>query len=138
MNEKILLLIKPDGVRRGLTGDVLSRIEHKGYILENLRMHAGDLSGLLDEHYAEHIDKPFYPGLKKYMTSGPIVAAVFSGARVIEGVRSLVGATDPTVAAPGTIRGDFGRDWCSGALENIVHASDSVQSAEREIKIWFS
>ena len=135
--EKILVLIKPDGVRRNLTGEVFARIERKGYVLENLAWQEPDRDKLA-QHYAEHSGKPFYPGLLDYMSSGPIVAAVFSGEEVIAGVRSLCGATDPTVAAPGTIRGDFGRNWGSGRLENIVHASDSPESAEREISIWFA
>lgn len=137
MTEKILVLIKPDGVRRNLTGEVFARIERKGYVLENCVWQEPDLEKLA-QHYAEHSEKPFYPGLLKYMSSGPIVAAVFSGEEVIAGVRSLCGATDPTVAAPGTIRGDYGRNWGSGNLENIVHASDSPESAEREIAIWFA
>ena len=135
--EKILILIKPDGVRRNLTGEVFARIERKGYVLENLAWQEPDRDKLA-QHYAEHSEKPFYPSLLDYMSSGPIVAAVFSGEEVIAGVRSLCGATDPTVAAPGTIRGDYGRNWGSGNLENIVHASDSPESAEREISIWFA
>lgn len=137
MTEKILVLVKPDGVRRNLTGEVLARIERKGYVLENLAWHEPNRDKLA-QHYAEHSEKPFYPGLLTYMSSGPIVAAVFSGEEVIAGVRSLCGATNPTVAAPGTIRGDYGRNWGSGNLENIVHASDSPESAEREIAIWFA
>ena len=92
---------------------------------------------LLAEHYAEHIAKPFYPSIVEYMTSGPVVAAVASGHRVVEGCRSLMGPTEPTLAAPGTIRGDLGRDWGTDAMKNLVHGSDSDESAAREIAIWF-
>ena len=135
--EKILILVKPDGVKRGLTGEVLARIERKGYKLENIAWHEATPEQLA-AHYVEHVEKPFYPELVEYMTSGPVVAAVFSGAQIIAGVRSLAGATNPTTAAPGTIRGDFGRDWGTGRIENIIHASDSPESAEREIAIWFA
>lgn len=135
-NERTLVLIKPDGVRRGLVGEVLRRIEAKGYSLValDLRMPTTDL---LAEHYAEHLAKPFYPELLAFMTSGPVVAVVVEGVRVVEGWRSLMGPTDPTAAPPGTIRGDLGRDWGNGPTENLAHGSDSVSSAEREIKIWF-
>lgn len=135
--EKTLLLIKPDGVRRGLTGEVLARFERKGYSIASLAM-VSATEELLSEHYIEHREKPFFPDLVTYMTSGPIVAAVIEGARVIEGVRSVCGATEPTLAAPGTIRGDLGRDWGTGQIENIVHSSDSPESAEREISLWFA
>ena len=92
---------------------------------------------MLAEHYAEHVDRPFYPSIVEYMTSGPLVAVVVSGHRVVEEVRSLMGATDPTAAAPGTIRGDLGRDWGTGAIQNLVHGSDGEDSAAREIAIWF-
>ena len=134
--EKTLLLIKPDGVRRGLTGEVLARFERKGYSIGSLSM-VSATEELLSEHYIEHREKPFFPDLVTYMTSGPIVAAVIEGARGIEGVRSGCGATEPTLAAPGTIRGDLGRDWGTGQIENIVHSSDSPESAEREISLWF-
>ena len=107
--EKTLILVKPDGVRRGLVGEVISRIETKGYAIDALRMLQAD-EALLAQHYAEHIGKPFYEPLVEFMMSGPIVAIVASGNRVIEGFRSLAGVTDPTVAAPGTIRGDLARD----------------------------
>lgn len=91
----------------------------------------------LAAHYRELVDKPFYPGIVEYMTSGPIIAALVSGHRVIEGVRSLSGATDPTTAAPGTIRGDFACDTGTDSIENLIHSSDSVQSAEHETSVWF-
>ena len=99
--EKTLILVKPDGVRRGLVGEVIARVETKGYAIEALRMLNADRA-LLEQHYAEHIGKPFYEPLVEFMMSGPIVAIVASGNRVIEGFRSLAGVTDPTVAAPGT------------------------------------
>jgi len=134
--EKTLILVKPDGVRRGLVGEVISRIETKGYAIDALRMLQAD-EALLAQHYAEHIGKPFYEPLVEFMMSGPIVAIVASGNRVIEGFRSLAGVTDPTVAAPGTIRGDLARDQGTRVVQNIVHGSDSPESAEREIQIFF-
>ena len=134
--EKTLILVKPDGVRRGLVGEVISRIESKGYVIEELRMLQAD-SALLEKHYAEHIGKPFYDPLVEFMMSGPIVAIVASGNRVIEGFRSLAGVTDPTVADPGTIRGDLARDQGTKVLQNLVHGSDSPESAAREIQIFF-
>jgi nucleoside-diphosphate kinase len=134
--EKTLILVKPDGVRRGLVGEVISRIETKGYAIDAVRMLQAD-AALLEKHYAEHIGKPFYEPLVEFMMSGPIVAIVASGNRVIEGFRSLAGATDPTVAAPGTIRGDLARDQGTKVLQNLVHGSDSPESAAREIQIFF-
>lgn len=134
--EKTLLLIKPDGVQRGLIGEVLARIERKGYSITHLKL-MNATEELLGQHYAEHRAKPFFGELVEYMSAGPVVAAVVEGARVVEGVRSLSGATEPTTAAPGTIRGDLGRDWGTGQIENIVHSSDSPESAEREIALWF-
>ena len=135
-SEKTLILIKPDGVRRGLVGEVISRIEKKGYSITALRMLQADRA-LLEKHYEEHKGKPFYEPLLEFMTSGPIVAMIAEGNRVIEGFRSLAGATDPTVAAPGTIRGDLARDQGTKVVQNIVHGSDSPESAAREIAIFF-
>ena len=134
--EKTLVLVKPDGVRRGLVGEVISRIETKGYAIDALRMLQAD-AALLEKHYAEHVGKPFYEPLVEFMMSGPIVAIVASGNRVIEGFRSLAGVTDPTVAAPGTIRGDLARDQGTKVMQNLVHGSDSPESAAREIAIFF-
>ncbi|MBU6255201.1 MAG: nucleoside-diphosphate kinase [Actinomycetales bacterium] len=134
--EKTLILVKPDGVRRGLVGEVISRIEAKGYAIDAVRMLQAD-AALLEKHYAEHVGKPFYEPLVEFMMSGPIVAIIASGNRVIEGFRSLAGATDPTVAAPGTIRGDLARDQGTKVMQNLVHGSDSPESAAREIKIFF-
>jgi nucleoside-diphosphate kinase len=135
-SEKTLILVKPDGVARGLVGEVISRIEAKGYAIDALRMLQADRA-ILEKHYAEHIGKPFYEPLVEFMMSGPIVAIVASGNRVIEGFRSLAGVTDPTVAAPGTIRGDLARDQGTKVVQNIVHGSDSIESATREIQIFF-
>ncbi|QZY28278.1 nucleoside-diphosphate kinase [Nocardioides coralli] len=134
--ERTLVLIKPDGVRRGLTGEVLRRIEAKGYTLARLELRPATPE-LLAEHYAEHEGKPFYEPLVEFMLSGPVVAMVVEGERCIEGFRALAGATDPTAALPGTIRGDLGRDWGLKVQQNLVHGSDSPESATREIKIWF-
>ena len=134
--ERTLVLIKPDGVRRNLIGEVIARIERKGYLIADLRMLHADRA-LLEKHYAEHAGKPFYEPLLEFMLSGPIVALIAEGNRVIEGFRSLAGATDPTSAAPGTIRGDLARDQGTKVVQNIVHGSDSVESAEREIALFF-
>ena len=134
--ERTLVLIKPDGVKRGLVGEVISRIETKGYSIVALKMLQADRS-ILEQHYAEHAGKSFYEPLVEFMLSGPIVALIAEGNRVIEGFRSLAGATDPTVAAPGTIRGDLARDQGTKVVQNIVHGSDSVESANREVEIFF-
>jgi nucleoside-diphosphate kinase len=134
--EKTLVLVKPDGVARGLVGEVIARIEAKGYAIVALRMLQADRA-LLEKHYAEHQGKPFFEPLVEFMMSGPIVALVAEGNRVIEGFRSLAGVTDPTVAAPGTIRGDLARDQGTKVVQNIVHGSDSPESAAREIAIFF-
>ena len=134
--EETLILVKPDGVARGLTGEILRRVESKGYRLVDIRLVTADRA-LLAEHYAEHEGKPFFEPLLEFMSSGPIVAIRAEGNRVIEGFRALAGATDPTVALPGTIRGDLGRDWGLKVQQNLVHGSDSTLSAERELKLWF-
>lgn len=136
MTERSLVLVKPDGVRRGLTGEVIRRVEAKGYRLVALELRPATRE-LLAEHYAEHEGKPFYEPLVEFMLSGPVAAMVVEGERCIEGFRALAGATDPTVSAPGTIRGDLGRDWGEKVQQNIVHGSDSPESAAREIGIWF-
>jgi nucleoside-diphosphate kinase len=134
--ERSLVLVKPDGFARGLTGEVLRRIEAKGYRLVALQVLTPDLDRLR-EHYAEHEGKPFFEPLCAFMSSGPVAGAVIEGERCIEGFRALAGATDPTAALPGTIRGDLGRDWGTTVQQNIVHGSDSPESAAREIGIWF-
>lgn len=134
--ERSLVLVKPDGFARGLTGEVLRRIEAKGYRLAALAVTTPD-TDRLHRHYAEHEGKPFFEPLVEFMSSGPVAAVVIEGERCIEGFRALAGATDPTAALPGTIRGDLGRDWGEKVQKNIVHGSDSTESAEREIGIWF-
>jgi nucleoside-diphosphate kinase len=134
--ERSLVLVKPDGFKRGLTGEVLHRIEAKGYTLVALSILTPDRERLA-RHYAEHGGKHFYESLLEFMSSGLVTAAVIEGERCIEGFRALAGATDPTAALPGTIRGDLGRDWGQGVQENVVHGSDSPESSAREIAIWF-
>lgn len=134
--ERTLVIVKPDGFARGLTGEVLRRIEAKGYVLDTLQIMTPDRERLA-QHYAEHQGKPFYQPLVDFMASGPATFAVIAGQRVIEGFRAIAGATDPSAAAPGSIRGDLGRDWGAAVQQNIVHGSDSPESAEREIGIWF-
>lgn len=134
--ERTLVLVKPDGVARGLSGEVIRRIEAKGYRIAALELRTAT-PDLLEEHYAEHVGKPFYQPLVDFMLSGPVVALVAEGQRVIEGFRALAGATDPTAALPGTIRGDLGRDWGQPVQKNLVHGSDSADSAAREITLWF-
>lgn len=135
--EQTLVLIKPDGVKRNLIGEVIARCEQKGYRVAKLQM-VEPTRKLLAEHYAEHEGKSFYEPLLEFMSSGPVVAIALEGQRVIEGFRAIAGTTDPTVAAPGTIRGDLGRDWGSVVVQNLVHGSDSVESAQRELALWFA
>ena len=134
--ERSLVLVKPDGFSRGLSGEVLRRIEAKGYTLVALSIFTPDRARLA-KHYAEHEGKPFYEPLMEFMASGQVTAAVIEGQRCIEGFRALAGATDPIVALPGTIRGDLGRDWGLKVQQNVVHGSDSPESSQREIGIWF-
>lgn len=134
--QETLVLVKPDGVARNLTGEILRRIEAKGYQLVDVRLVQADRD-LLAAHYEEHLGKPFYEPLVEFMLSGPIVALRITGNRVIEGFRSLAGTTDPTTAAPGTIRGDLARDWGLSVQQNLVHGSDSPESAARELALWF-
>ena len=136
MTERTLILVKPDGVKRGLTGQIIARIEAKGYTIAELKQVTATRE-VLAQLYAEHEGKPFYEPLVEFMLSGPVVAIVAEGHNVITGFRSLAGTTDPTTAAPGTIRGDLGRDWGLKVQQNLVHGSDSEESAAREIGIWF-
>jgi nucleoside-diphosphate kinase len=133
VTQRTLVLLKPDTVRRGLIGEVISRIERKaGWTIGALELRSLDQE-TLEAHYGEHVGRPFYEPLIAFMSSGPIVALVVEGERAIEGVRQLAGPTDPIAAAPGSIRGDFG----SIVRENLIHASDSEESAERELKLFF-
>ena len=133
MSERTLVLVKPDGVRRGLVGEVISRIERKGLRLVALELRSVE-RGLAEQHYAEHDGKPFFGSLLEFITSGDVVAMVVEGPRAITAFRQLAGGTDPVEkATPGSLRGDF-------ALEtqyNLVHGSDSPESSAREIKLWF-
>ena len=132
MSERTLVLLKPDAVRRGLVGEVTSRFEAKG--LSIVRMALRTIDGeLADQHYAEHVERDFYPPLREFVTGGPLVAMVLEGDEAIAVVRALAGATDGRKAAPGTIRGDLSLS----NRENLVHGSDSAESAERELAIWF-
>ena len=130
--ETTLVLVKPDGVRRGLVGEVISRIERKTLSLAALKMLTFD-EVLARRHYAAHVDKPFFPDLLDFITSGPVVAAAVQGEKAVSIVRSLMGPTDPREAPSGTIRGDF----CSILTENLVHGSDSLESAEYELGLYF-
>jgi nucleoside-diphosphate kinase len=130
--ERSLVLVKPDAVRRGLLGEILARFERKGLVIEALELRTMD-ANLADQHYADHVEKPFYPPLKEFMTSGPLVALVLAGDNVIEVVRTMIGVTDGRKAAAGTIRGDYSLS----NRENLVHASDSPESAARELALWF-
>jgi len=130
--QRTLILVKPDGVRRSLTGEVIARIERKGLKIVALEMRTID-SDTARAHYAEHAERPFFPGLVDFITSGPLVAIVAEGESAIPAFRALAGKTNPVESAPGTIRGDFALE----VSENIVHGSDSPESAEREIKIFF-
>ncbi len=125
-------MVKPDGVRRGLVGEVVSRLEHKGLTLDKMRMLTID-DDLASRHYAEHADKPFFGELVAFITSGPVVAMQWSGESAVVVARTLMGTTNPAEASPGTIRGDFGLI----ITENIVHGSDSPTSAERELRLFF-
>jgi nucleoside-diphosphate kinase len=133
MPQRSLVLLKPDAVRRGLVGEIVSRIERKAnWTLVALELRTLD-QATLEQHYAEHVGKPFYEPLVEFMRSGPSVALIVEGESVIEGIRALAGKTNPLEAGPGTIRGDF----ATITRENLIHASDSESSAEREIKIFF-
>jgi len=132
MTQRTLVLLKPDAVRRGLVGNILSRFEAKGLSIVALEFRTIPPE-LADEHYAEHVERDFYPPLRAFVTSGPLLALVLEGDEAVEVVRAINGATDGRKAAPGTIRGDLSLS----NRENLVHGSDSPESAEREIKIWF-
>lgn len=131
-NERTLVLVKPDGVRRGLVGEVIARLERKGLILVAVTLRRLERS-TAEQHYAEHAGKPFFAGLVDFITGGPLVAVVAEGPRAVAAVRGLMGVTDPVAAAPGSLRGD-----CALTIgENLVHGSDSPESAVREIALFF-
>ena len=131
--ERTLVFVKPDGVQRGLVGEIISRLERKGLKIVALRMLRMDRA-MAERHYGIHRDKPFFSSLVDFITSGPIVAAVVEGRQAVEVIRRLMGDTDPLKAAPGTIRGDFGME----VQENLIHGSDSVENAQKEISHFFS
>jgi nucleoside-diphosphate kinase len=130
--ERTFIAIKPDGVQRALVGQIISRFEAKGFTLVGLKLMKVSKE-LAEEHYGEHKEKPFFPGLVEFITSGPLVAMVWEGNGVVAAARKMIGATKPLESDPGTIRGDFGVDMG----RNIIHGSDAVDTAEREIKLWF-
>lgn len=133
MTERTLILIKPDGVARGLVGEIIARIERKGLTLSALDLRVADRE-TAEKHYAEHADKPFFGELVDFVTSAPMIAGIVEGERAIDAWRQLAGGTDPVAkATPGSIRGDF----ATAVAENVVHGSDSPESGEREIGIWF-
>ncbi|MGW2254029.1 nucleoside-diphosphate kinase [Kitasatospora sp. NPDC001660] len=133
MSQRTLVLLKPDAVRRGLAGEIISRIERKaGWRLAAVELRTFDRA-TLEQHYAEHVGRPFYEPLLEFMTSGPSIAMIVEGEEVVPGIRMLAGATNPLEAGAGTIRGDY----ATITRENLIHASDSPESAEREIKIFF-
>jgi nucleoside-diphosphate kinase len=132
VSEKTLVLVKPDGVRRGLVGQILSRFEAKGFAIEAMNLRTLDKQ-TADQHYAEHVEKAWYPELREFITSGPLISLILSGDQAVEVVRLMVGATDGRKAGPGTVRGDFSLS----NQENLIHASDSPESAAREIGLFF-
>lgn len=132
-SEHTFVMVKPDGVRRGLVGEVIGRLERKGLRLERIRMLDID-EDLARRHYAEHVEKGWFPELLAFITSGPVVAMQWSGRTAVKVVRDLMGATDPASAQPGTIRGDHAIDQ----TQNLVHGSDSPESAERELSLFFA
>jgi nucleoside-diphosphate kinase len=132
VSERTLVLVKPDGVRRGLVGEVIGRLERKGLTLVAAELRTLDAS-TATQHYGEHEGKPFFPGLVEFITGGPLMALVVEGHRAVEAVRTLMGVTDPVTSTPGSIRGDFALE----IGENLVHGSDSPESAAREIALFF-
>ena len=136
--EQTFFIIKPDGVKRGLVGEVLKRIERRGFKLEKLELRSTVSEALIDQHYRDLVEKSFYPPIRQFMTSGPIIVGIISGPKVIESWRDMMGATRPEEALPGTIRGDFAKAAGENqAIQNVVHGSDSEESAKREISLWF-
>lgn len=130
--EQTFLMVKPDGVERGLIGEIIARIERKGFVIREMKMMQATQE-LAQAHYAEHAEKPFFGELVTFLTSGPVVALRVEGTDVVTVSRMMIGKTKPTEAMPGTIRGDFANTMS----ENVIHGSDSVESAERELSLWF-
>ena len=144
--EQTFFIIKPDGVKRGLVGEVLKRIEQRGLTIEKLELRTIEKlelrtkvsEGLIDQHYQDLVGQSFYPPIREFMTSGPVLVGVISGPKVIETWRTMMGATRPEEALPGTIRGDFAKAAGENeVIQNVVHGSDSEESAKREIALWF-
>lgn len=136
--EQTFFIIKPDGVKRGLVGQVLKRIEERGFKIEKLELRSAVSEDLIDQHYQDLVEKSFYPPIRQFMTSGPVVVGILSGPKVIETWRTMMGATRPEEALPGTIRGDFAKAAGDNqAIQNVVHGSDSEASAKHEIALWF-
>lgn len=131
-NEQTYIMIKPDGVQRGLVGEIIKRFEQRGYTLKGLKLMNVERS-LAEKHYADLSSKPFFPGLVDYICSGPVVAMVWEGKNVVATGRTMIGATNPQASAPGTIRGDY----CIEVGRNVIHGSDSVENAQKEIALWF-
>ncbi|CAK9149408.1 unnamed protein product [Ilex paraguariensis] len=130
--EQTFIMIKPDGVQRGLIGEIIGRFEKKGFTLKGLKFTTVDRS-FAEKHYADLSAKPFFPGLVDYIISGPVVAMVWAGSKVVTTGRKIIGATNPAESAPGTIRGDYAID----IGRNVIHGSDSVENAKKEIALWF-
>jgi nucleoside-diphosphate kinase len=131
--ESTLLIVKPDAVRRGLIGEIISRVERKGLRIEEMRLMRIDRD-LAERHYAEHVEKPFFGELVDFITSGEVVVAKVTGREAVAVLRAMMGTTDPAKSAPGTIRGDYGME----ITENLIHGSDSLESAKRELDLFFS
>lgn len=134
--EKTFFMIKPDGVERRLMGEILHLIERRGFTVERLELRRST-EDLLKIHYSHLVDKPFFPDIRDYMMSGPVLIGVLSGPKVVKSWRNMMGATNPVDALPGTIRGDFAMGAVDGNIKNVVHGSDSVEAAQREIALWF-
>jgi len=143
MKEKTLVLLKPDAVQRGIVGDIVSRFEHTGMKIVGLKM-VRVTPEFSKKHYATHVNKPFYTGLEKFITEGPIIAMVLEGLHAVETVRKIVGSTEPKSAAPGTIRGDYSHhsyaytDAHGIAIKNLIHASGTSEEAKTEVALWFT
>lgn len=135
--EQTLILVKPDGVAAGHIGDVISRLEGKGYVIAGLKVVAKATDAQLRQHYADKVAKAYFPELVAYMQSGSLVAIIAEGVNVVAAFRQLAGVTNPDEAVPGSIRGDYGRSWSDGAIRNVVHSSDSPEAAKHEMQIWF-
>lgn len=133
--EQTFFIIKPDAIKRGLVGQILSRVERRGFVIRDLNMMTAT-EDLVAQHYEHLTDKPFFPLLVDYMTSGPVIVGILEGPEVVKSCRDMMGATNPVNALPGTIRGDFATAPIDGIVANVVHGSDSIEAAHREIALW--